>query len=118
MAHYRPRPNTGDSAQRHLLDDARLLIHRYEARNVPGVSLDPDQRREWAAQAVEALERLSHELAARIGPPDDYADRERRRVWMEQFHRGERIPKPLPDKDLERLRKRDRPLWQRAFKPD
>lgn len=118
MAHYRPRPNTGDSAQRHLLDDARLLIHRYEARNVPGQALDPDQRREWAAQAVEALKQLSHELAARIGPPNYQTDRERVRFWLEQFHRGERIPKPLPDKDPEHLLKRDRPLWQRAFKPD
>lgn len=113
----KPRQPWTDTEPRHLIDDARVLVERYRRRNDPARRLTADERKAWAAEVVTMVEKLSHELAARIGPPDWREDGERRRLWLGQYVQGFRTPKPLPS-DPSELKIEGRPLWQRAFKPD
>ena len=117
MSHYRPRHPARYSEQLNLLDDAQVLIDRYKKRNAPGSRLDAGERKAWAGEVVEALERLRHEGAAHIGPPDSRDDKERRKVWLELYVNGYRLAKPL-DSDPAHLKLPSRPLWRRAFDPD
>jgi hypothetical protein len=110
------KPSRSQVAERDLLDDARVLVGRYHARNQRARALTPEQRKLWAEQIVALVEKLAHALAAEIGPPDAPTDAERRRIWLEQFVTGLRIPQPL-EQDPPELRP---PLqsWQRAFRSE
>lgn len=57
------------SEARHLIYDAGLLITQYRNRNDPRLALTPLQRRAWAAEVVEVLERMRQQLRAEIGSP-------------------------------------------------
>lgn len=100
--------------ERDLLDDAKVLVARYHARNQEKESLTADQRKAWAEQMVILVDRMAHSLAAQIGPPDYPMDAERKRIWLEQFLAGLRIPQPI-DQDPPQLRPDAVPMWKRGF---
>ena len=102
--------------ERDLLDDARVLMSRYHTRN-SAKALSAEQRKAWAEQMVILVEKLAHSLATQIGPPDYPVDAERKRIWLEQFLAGMRVPQPI-DQDPPELRPAPTPSWKRAFQSE
>lgn len=94
MAHFREQDGSRPTALRDTLDDARLLIRRYQQRNNPKQALNPDQRREWAEQIVVVLGKLGKLASAYVDHSED--DRVRSRTWLDMFAAGCRPVKPIP----------------------
>lgn len=69
--------------------DTGLLIRQYRNRNVPGCQLDAEQRRRWAAETTEVLERLGRELLHLIGEAPNRV--ETTREWNAQMAAGRRF---------------------------
>lgn len=94
MVHFREQGDPRSTDIRNALDDARVLIERYQQRNNPERRLTPDQRRAWAEQMVVVLGKMGLLASAQVDKSDD--DRHRRRLWVQSFAAGYRPVKPIP----------------------